>query len=83
MKLERQAHVKAKIDQRMVLQDGNHENFVSRHQRARTFACWIVNKFGIEKLKQGHILGNIIFSPKKCTTSRFFKTYKLFYSKIK
>ena len=49
--------MKAKIKQRLALQDGNHDNFVSRHQRARIFADWIVEKFGIERLRKGQILG--------------------------
>ena len=57
IKSERKNHVKAKIEKRLALQDGNHDNFVSRHQRARIFADWIVHKFGLEKLKEGHILG--------------------------
>ena len=32
------------------------DDLVSRHQRARIFAQWIVNKFGLERLKKGHIL---------------------------
>ena len=51
--------MKAKVENRLALQDGNHENFVSRHQRARIFADWIVEKFGIEKLREGHILGKL------------------------
>ena len=49
--------MKAKIKQRLALQDGNHDNFVSRNQRARIFADWIVEKFGIERLRKGQILG--------------------------
>ena len=37
----------------------NHENdehLVSRHQRARIFAEWVVEKFGHQRLDKGHIL---------------------------
>ena len=32
------------------------EHLVSRHQRARIFAEWAVQKFGLERLKKGHVL---------------------------
>ena len=51
--------MKTKIEKRLALQDGNHDNFVSRHQRARIFSDWIVDKFGLEKLKEGYILGEL------------------------
>ena len=61
IKSERKNHVKTKIEKRLALQDGNHDNFVSRHQRARIFSDWIVDKFGLEKLKEGFILGEWLF----------------------
>ena len=57
--------MKTKIEKRLALQDGNHDNFVSRHQRARIFSDWIVNKFGLEKLKEGYILGESLFYSNK------------------
>ena len=34
----------------------NEEHLVSRHQRARIFAEWVVEKFGHQRLDKGHIL---------------------------
>ena len=53
MKAVRKAKVKAKMEKRHELQEGNHENFASRHQRAKLFSHWITLKYGLEYLRKG------------------------------
>ncbi len=56
IKAERAVHVSAKLDRRLALQEGNHDSYVSRHQRARIFAEWLTKIFDVDLMRKGHVL---------------------------
>lgn len=62
LKVERDKHVRSKLDRRLAggaAASHHHEDLeslVSRHQRARLFAEWIVSTFDVAQLQNGYLL---------------------------